>query len=447
MLLSFHGACREVTGSNILLETDKAKILLDCGFFQGYKFAEERNYSPFAYIPSTIDAVVLCHAHLDHVGRLPKLVRDGFSGKIYSTAPTKELTYLVCEDNEKLMREESQRDNHAPLYTKKEIEEVMNLFTTISYNEKLEIVQGVSLTFENAGHILGSAVCIIEAENKKLVYTSDLGNTPSQLLDPPENITFADYVICESTYGGQIHEDATQRFKKLATILNSTIKNKGVLMIPTFAIERTQELLHDIDHFCTVENCEKPQFYLDSPLAEKVTRVFEKYPEYLNNVVRREHKDSDFFGKYLVKMTTTVDQSKSIREHSNPKVVIAGSGMMNGGRILFHLIDYIGDQKNTLLVIGYQAFGTLGRKLLDGEHKIRVLGRNLSVGAKIEAIGSYSAHADSIQIINWLNNISGLKKIFLVHGESDQQLALAKKIKMELGIFSEIPQMGESYVI
>lgn len=447
MLLSFHGACREVTGSNVLLKTGGGKILLDCGFFQGYKYAEERNYSPFAYDPASVDAVVICHAHLDHVGRLPKLAKDGFRGKIYSTSPTKELTYLVCEDNEKLMREEAQRDNHAPLYTKKEIAQVMNLFTTLSYNERLEITDGVSLTFKNAGHILGSAVCVVEAEGKKLVYTSDLGNSPSQLLEPPQNVASSDYVICESTYGGQIHEDVNARFKKLAAILNSTIKNRGVLMIPTFAIERTQELLHDIDHFCDVENCQKPQFFLDSPLAEKVTRVFEKYPEYLNNVVRGEHKDSDFFGLERVKMTTTVVQSKSIKEQDNPKVVIAGSGMMNGGRILFHLTDYIEDPANTLLIVGYQAYGTLGRKLLDGEQAIRVLGKKLHVRAKIEAIGSYSAHADEPQLVSWLKNISGLKKIFLVHGETNHQLALAAKIKSEVGLSCEIPQQGESYNI
>src|SRR3989344_4350100 len=260
MTISFHGASREVTGANILLEASGKKIILDCGLFQGYKLAEERNYSPFAYTPGTIDAVVVCHAHLDHVGRLPKLVRDGFSGKIFSTAPTKELTYLVVADNEKLTREEAKRDNHPPLYKKKEIEEVMNLFTTISYNEQIEITQGISLVLKNAGHILGSAIAEIEAEGKKIAYTSDLGNTPSELLDPPEFIEEADFVICESTYGGRVHENRNERQQKLAKILNTIITGKGVLMIPSFAIERTQELLHDIDHFCQIENCQKPSF-------------------------------------------------------------------------------------------------------------------------------------------------------------------------------------------
>ena len=211
MHITFHGACREVTGSNFLLVAAGHKILLDCGFFQGQKLAEERNYAPFAFDPKTIDALVVCHAHLDHVGRIPKLVKEGFRGRIYCTAPTKELAKLVMEDNAKLMREEAKRGNHSPLYSDEDIERAMQLFETTSYNEPLEISTGVKLTFKNAGHILGSAVAIVEADGKTLVYTSDLGNAPSELLDPPEKVARADFVICESTYGGRVHEDIKKR--------------------------------------------------------------------------------------------------------------------------------------------------------------------------------------------------------------------------------------------
>jgi len=445
MTISFHGASREVTGANILLEASGKKIILDCGLFQGYKLAEERNYSPFAYTPGTIDAVVVCHAHLDHVGRLPKLVRDGFSGKIFSTAPTKELTYLVLADNEKLTREEAKRDNHPPLYKKKEIEEVMNLFTTISYNEKIEITQGISLVLKNAGHILGSAIAEIEAEGKKIAYTSDLGNTPSELLDPPEFIEKADFVICESTYGGRVHENRNERQQKLAKILNTIITGKGVLMIPSFAIERTQELLHDIDHFCQIENCQKPSFFLDSPLAEKVTQVFKKYPQYLNKEIQREFKNNNFFGLERVKITSAKEESQAIFEKPNPKVIIAGSGMLNGGRILHHLINYLGSPANILLIVGYQSKSTLGRRLLNGEKEVKIFGQKVQVRSQIVAIGSYSAHADSPQIINWLKNITGLKNVFIVHGESDQQLNLARQINLELHLPSQIPQQGEKF--
>lgn len=446
MRISFHGACREVTGSNILLEAAGKKILLDCGFFQGAKLAEERNYAPFPYDPKSIDFVIICHAHLDHTGRLPKLVKDGFSGRIYSTAPTKELTRLVLEDSEKLMQEESERDNHPPLYSQKEIEETMQLFETTGYDQTLEIAGTVKLTFRNAGHILGSATVTIDTEGKRLVYTSDLGNTPSELLSPPEIVGQADYVICETTYGGRVHEDITKRHQKLNEIIQKTVAEGGVLMIPTFAIERTQELLHDIEHFCQSNNCAIPTFYLDSPLAQKVTRVFVKYPEYLNKKMEVAHKNGDdIFALNRLKITTTVQESKEINNAPNPKIIIAGSGMLNGGRILFHLQRYIEDSTNTLLFVGYQAVGTLGRRILNGERQIKIFGTKYNVGANIYTIGSYSAHADSVQLAGWLENISGIKKIFLTHGEANQALAFARTISSKLNIETVIPQQGEVY--
>ena len=214
-------------------------------------------------------------------------------------------------------------------------------------------------------------------------------------------------------------------------------------MIPSFAIERTQELLHDIDHFCTIEGCDKPKFFLDSPLAQKVTAVFGKYPKYLSEKVLDEHPDNNFFAQELLRITSTVDESKAIRDESCPKVIIAGSGMMNGGRILYHAMDYLEDDKNTLLVIGYQVKGTLGRRLLDGEKEIKIHGRNLKVKAQIKAIGSYSAHADQPQIVSWLTKIDGVKKIFLNHGEIDQAQALKREIKSKLPIDVDIPQQEE----
>ena len=312
MKVTFYGACREVTGSCFLVETQNARILLDCGFFQGGKLAEERNFAPFQFDPASIDHVIIGHAHLDHTGRLPKLVKEGFAGRILTTVPTKELTRLVLEDAQKLMEEESERDKHPPLYTKSEIETCLDLCETIPYNERLEIAEGTRLTFKNAGHILGSAITIIEAEGKKLVYTSDLGNSPSLLLDPPEDVGQADFIILESTYGGRIHEDISARMDKLTNLISSTIENDSVLLIPSFAIERTQELLHDIDHFCDVKNCEKPTFFLDSPLAAKVTAVFKKYPEYLGRSVQSENKNGDIFALNRVKITVSTNQSTNI---------------------------------------------------------------------------------------------------------------------------------------
>lgn len=445
MRISFFGAAREVTGSNILVECAGKKILLDCGLFQGVKLAEERNFAPFAYDPKSVDFIVVGHAHLDHVGRLPKLVRDGFRGRIYATAPTIELARLVMEDSAKLMREEAERQKHGVLYDEREVAEVMQLFEAIAYGQPLEIASGIKLTLKNAGHILGSAVTVLAADGKTLVYTSDLGNVPSELLPPPEFIENADYVICESTYGGRVHEGISKRGEKLNRIINNTIAQNGVLMIPSFAIERTQELLHDIEHFCTLGNCAMPRFYLDSPLAEKVTGVFGKYPEFLNPNVRAEFRDGAIFALDHVKITSTVEESKAIDDAPSPKIIIAGSGMMNGGRILFHLQRYIEDAKNAVLIVGYQAQGTLGRRLVDGDLQVKIFGRKYTVGAQIYKIGSYSAHADGPQLVNWLSKIGGVKKVFLVHGESEESVALCKSIESTTKTEVMIPQQGESY--
>lgn len=445
MRITFLGAAREVTGANILLETADYKILLDCGLFQGYRLAQERNFLPFTFDAKSIDLVIIGHAHLDHTGRLPKLVKDGFTGRIFSTAPTKDLTKLVLEDNVKLMTEEARREKKIPLYTVRDVDKVLSLFETISYDEELEIAPNIKLTLKNAGHILGSATTVIKSENKSLVYTSDLGNVPAQLLAPPENIAFADYVICEATYGGRVHEKTTQRREKLNTIINGTIVKGGVLMIPAFAIERTQELLHDIEHYCDVNNCMIPTFFLDSPLAQKVTKVFEKYPEFLNQKTRAVHEGESIFELERVKITSTVDDSREIESFPNPKIIIAGSGMLNGGRILYHLQNYISDPANTLLFVGYQPKGTLGRVLFEGAREIKIFGKRYPVGANILAIGSYSAHADSQRLLSWLEKISGTRIVFLVHGENDQTITFSRMVRTKLNTACEIPQYGESY--
>lgn len=435
-----------MTGSNILLEAGGKKILLDCGIFQGSKLNEERNHEPFGYNPAAIDFVIACHAHLDHTGRLPKLYRDGFRGTVFATAPTKELAHLVLDDAQKLMEEESRRDNEKPLYNKEDTRGVLELFRALEYGQTIELAPGVKLTLKNAGHILGSSMAYIEADGKRLIYTSDLGNNPSELLEAPDTVAGADYVICESTYGGRVHEDISKRQEKLNGIINETVAQNGVLMIPTFAIERTQELLHDIEHFCKEGNYQIPDFYLDSPLAEKVTAVFGKYPEFLNKKLRSAHT-RDIFGLDRVTMTSTVDQSKEIDSAPDPKVIIAGSGMINGGRILYHLQRYIGDAKNTLLIVGFQAAGTLGRRLLDGEGSVKIFGKDHTVAAKVMAIGSYSAHADNPQILAWISKISGIKKVFLVHGESGQAMILAGDLKKKFNLEVLMPQMGEEYLL
>lgn len=445
MKLSFLGGASEVTGSNILVETNGKKILLDCGLFQGFRLADEKNFEDFAYDPKSIDVVVIGHAHLDHVGRLPKLVKYGFSGSIVATEPTQEITKLVLLDNAKLMHEEAKRNHHPLLYAHEDVDKVLEQFEPIGYNQKLEVSPGVFITLKNAGHILGSSTITLEAEGKTLVYTSDLGNRDCELLDDPEIIENADYLICESTYGGRIHEDPAKREEKLAEIIDKTIAQGGVLMIPAFAIERTQELLHDIEHFCEKGNCVIPRFYLDSPLADKVTGVFERYQNFLARDLKKENLD--IFALHRVKITSSVEESKEIDETHGPKIIIAGSGMMNGGRILFHMQKYAGDPKNALLFVGFQSEGTLGRRIFDGERDIKIFGEKHTVQAQVYAIGSYSAHADSVQLTDWISNIQGLKRVFLFHGERSQSEAFRNTLNEKLKIVAEIPNLGDSYEV
>lgn len=447
MVIKFYGAAREVTGSCILVETAGARILLDCGFFQGSKLAEERNFEKLPFEASSINCLIVCHAHLDHVGRIPILVKQGFGGKIYATAPTKELATLVLEDSYKLMAEDARREKTPMLYSQEDINDALELFQTVDYEEKLEVARGVTVTLRNAGHILGSAICVLEAEGKTLAYTSDLGNTPSELLSPPAFVENADYVICESTYGSRVHEDISKRQEKLTEIIVAAIAKSGVLMIPSFAIERTQELLHDIEHFCDTANCAIPTFYLDSPLAQKVTAVFEKYPKYLKPGLSKDHPDGDIFGIKRLRVTASAKESQEIDSEPNPKIIIAGSGMMNGGRILFHLQKYIENPNSALLIVGYQAQGTLGRRLLEGEKEVKIFGKKYAVNTKVMAIGSYSAHADSPQLLNWLFHAKGVVKIFLVHGEIMESEELARNVREKLRVDVEIPQLAEEYTL
>ncbi len=447
MIVKFYGAAREVTGSCILIEASNSKILLDCGFFQGSKMAEERNFGKLPFDPRSINCLVVCHAHLDHVGRIPILYKQGFRGKIYSTAPTKELATLVLEDSYKLMAEDARREKTPIFYSADDIAGALELFETVAYEEKLEVRPGVYITLRNAGHILGSSICVLESEGKKLAYTSDLGNSPSELLNPPAYVGEADYVICESTYGSRVHEDLSKRQDKLSEIIIATIAKSGVLMIPSFAIERTQELLHDIEHFCYTSNCAIPTFYLDSPLAQKVTTVFEKYPEFLKPGLLKDHEDGDIFGVKRIKVTSTAKESQEIDNEPNPKIIIAGSGMMNGGRILFHLQRYIEDSNTALLIVGYQAIGTLGRRLLEGDEEVKIFGKKYKVNTRVVAIGSYSAHADGIQLLNWLSKVGGVKKIFLVHGEISESEELARKVRETLHVDVELPQLAEEFTL
>lgn len=451
MKLTFYGACRSVTGANYLLETGSAgrrvKILVDCGLIQGGRLAEKENYEKFPYEPSEIDALLITHAHMDHIGRIPKLYRDGFRGKIFGTPPTLDFAKLMLLDSEHILGEEAEKQGIEPLYQVSDIEGASELFEAVPYHQEIKIGPSLTVEFLDAGHILGSSIIKITGEGKTIVFSGDLGNPPTPLLKPTEFVDQADFVVIESAYGDRIHEDRLTRKEILEDMIEETVGESGVLMIPAFAMERTQELLFELNEL--VENHRVPvvPVFLDSPLAIKATAIYQKYQEYYNKETVYQIKSGDDIFKFPnLKFTATVEDSKKINDIPAPKVIIAGSGMSTAGRILHHEKRYLPDPKSALLIIGYQVRGSLGRRILDGEKEVRIHGEAVSVRCKVKAIGGYSAHADQQGLKNWVGHIKKpIKKVFVVQGEEEAEMALTQIIRDELAIDAEMPRLGETF--
>jgi len=450
MKITFLGAAGEVTGSCYLVETAEAKFLVDCGMFQGDRFVEEKNYRPFPFDPRKIDFVLLTHAHLDHSGRLPKLGRDGFSGKIICTAPTRDFAEVILEDSAHVISDEAMRREAEPLYSMEDVERVMRQFEIIEYGQGWQITGDVRLRFRDAGHILGSAMIEVwikeNGVEKKIVFSGDLGNPPVPLLPPTELIDDADFLVIESTYGNREHEPAATRLQYLRESIIETVSSGGVLMIPALALERAQELLYEMNEL--VENKKIPPvpIFVDSPLAIKATSVYRKYV----NLYNQEAKELLLKGDSLftfpgLAYARTKDDSKSINDLPAPKVIIAGSGMCNGGRITHHLRRYLGDPKSEVLIISYQVAGSLGRQLRDHVREVVIEGEAIRVNARVRAIGAYSSHADQGKLIHWLNGFQKLqpRKVFITHGEPDQSIGLAKAMSRFFKFEVAIPKEGE----
>lgn len=462
MRLSFYGGVKEVTGANYLIEegpsagSGQAKILIDCGLKQGGAYTEKQNWEPFPYNPAEIRAVFITHSHIDHIGRLPALLKAGFKGKIYSTPPTRDAAELLLLDSEHLLSQEAERFHLPPLYAADDAAKLMGLWEGVNYHQKIEVESGkLEVRFYNAGHILGSSFVVAEGletnpetssgqglgRRIRVAFSGDLGNSPAPLIGMKENLPDVDYCLIESTYGGRIHEDLQQRKEIIEDLIEDTAKNNGVLMIPAFAMERTQELLFEINQLQEQKRVPSMPIFLDSPLAIKLTETYKKHRNYLI-----EGKFSMDFP--LLKKTLTTEESKSINNAPPPKVIIAGSGMSHGGRILHHEKRYLPDPNSTLLIIGYQASGSLGRRILDGEKTVKIHGEAVAINCRVKAIGGYSAHADQPQLLSWLKSQKqNFKKIFVVQGEEDQSAALTQKIKDELAVEAEIPEIGKEYML
>ena len=459
MRITFCGAAQTVTGSNFLVETGspagELKFLVDCGMFQGSLQAEAHNKDPFPYDAGSISAVLLTHSHADHSGRLPKLYKDGFRGPLYATPPTLDMTRVALPDNLSLLTSNAKREQHEPFYTAEDVEQVIALGSPVSYGQEFELASGINIIFHDAGHILGSAIIEVQTEGKRVYFSGDLGNPPAPLLRSFEYPLNADYVVVDATYGNRIHEDRSRRLEKFRQVVRDTITRGGTLMIPSFDIERTQELLFELNGMANAGEIPPIPMFIDSPLAIRMTEVYQKYPQYFNTeAMQLVRSGDDLFNFPGLKYMRTAEESKKINDMPAPKVIIAGSGMSNGGRIQHHERRYLSDPNSSILFIGFQAEGTLGRRIFDGAPEVRIFDETVPVRCHIQAIGGYSAHADQPMIIDWLTCGQGrlpagrqggkLKRVFTVHGEADSTVALANAVKEKLSVDALAPTSGQT---
>ncbi|MCK5027082.1 MAG: MBL fold metallo-hydrolase [Candidatus Pacebacteria bacterium] len=446
--LTFCGGAIGPTGSNFLFETEKKALLVDCGFFQGEKLNENKNDDPFLYEPKKIDILFITHAHLDHIGRIPKLIQEGFRGKIYSTPPTKEITELMLTDSLRVLTRQARETGGEAPYSEEDIITIMSLWDVCEYHEKIVVDDDTNVIFYDAGHILGSAMVEISYNGKKILFTGDLGNTPAPLLYDTETPQDISCLVMESVYGDRNHEDKKVRRELVRQAILQTVKNNGTLMIPVFSIERTQEMLFELNYL--VEHNEIPLLpvFLDSPLAIKVTDIYKKYQHYFNDKTKDIIKSGDdIFNFPMLRFTKTRDESMVIADVDGPKVIMAGSGMSNGGRIVHHEKKYLEDPKNTLLLVGYQAVGTLGRRLQEGQKKVVINDKEVNVRAKIMTIHGYSAHKQSDDLLEFVATLAEsdeLKQVFVVLGEPRSSMYLSQKIRDYVGVTASVVKDGQS---
>ncbi|CAM3446072.1 Metallo-beta-lactamase family protein [Flavobacterium longum] len=446
MNIQFLGGTGTVTGSKTLIETGGIRILVDCGLFQGLKTLRELNWEPLPILPSSIDFVLLTHGHLDHCGWLPRLVAQGFSGKIFCTSPTKEIARLVLMDSAKIQEEEAEMANRGgyskhvvpePLYTVKQAEQTMPFFRTIKLNEPVLLDAEITAKFSNAGHIIGACSIALEAEGKTLVFSGDIGRENDVLMYAPAKPQKADFVFLESTYGNRLHP-ADDALLELETYINNTIAKGGTVIIPGFAVERAQTIVYLLWQLKKQGRIPDVPYILDSPMGISVFDIFADNPKW--HKWRRE--DCEAIARTF-QMVSDYQETIDIIFDDAPKVIIAASGMLTGGRVLAYLEHYIGKPETTVILSGYQAEGTRGRKLLEGANEIKIRGKYYPVRCNILEIRSLSAHADQKGLLDWLSDMQRKpQKVFLVHGENEAADELRLKITERYGFDCHVPMLG-----
>ena len=451
--LSFYGGAGKVTGSNFLLEGARGKVLVDCGIEQGADFAVADVYGPFPYDVKAVDALVVTHAHLDHVGRIPKLVRDGFRGKIFMTPATKDLATLILLDSSHILAEEAARLGRVPLYDVNDVETAFSLVETLEYHTEKEVAPGLSAFLRNTGHILGSAsVRIKDEEGASVALTGDIGNSPSPLLPDWEPVPDADALVMESVYGDRLHPPSNERVAKLRDALKRAVAKGGTILIPAFSLERTQLMLYELSNFFEAGDLPKIPVFLDSPLAIKVTAVYEKWGmTYFKSETEDEMKrEGSIFEFPFLKQTLSREDSMAIEKVPGPKIIIAGAGMSHGGRIGRWETRYLPDPSTTLFMVGYQAPGTPGRRMMEGAKSVRLAGSEVNIKATIEKLEGWSAHADRDQLLKFAEAALAEKRpkvVFTALGEPSAERFLAQRIHDYLGGNAIVPEFGETWEI
>lgn len=448
--LTFVGGARSVTGANFLLEAQEgdrtARILVDCGLRQGERFCESANAKPFPYDPRTIDALFVTHAHADHIGLIPKLVKEGFTGPLYGTAPTIDLMPVMLEDSVSLIAREAKACGDEPPYTKEDLEKTLPYMVVLPYRRRIEVAEGITVEFYNAGHILGSALVLVEVFGKRILFTGDLGRVPALIIpDRAVPKVPVDYLVTESVYGNRAHEPIEESEQKLLAALKRVQEKKGTLLIPSFSLERTQIILETIDRFLSAKLIAPMPVFLDSPLAIKVTDIYRKHSEFLRSTLQeRLQKGDDPFSFPSLRVSYSRADSKEVDETPGPKVIIAGAGMSHGGRIRSHEMTYLPGKGNELLLVGYQTPGSLGRRLQDGAREVVIDKKKVKVRARVSKTGGFSAHADRNDLLSFAEEVHP-KEVFVVLGEMESASFLAQRISGFLGIEATIPQDGERF--